>query len=66
MIEKLNALIATVELTEEKVGLETLKELVKEAKKLEEDSTELEYLKACGVDNWSGYEEAMEMMQDTE
>ena len=35
MQQKLRALIATVELTKDKVGLETLKELLEEAKKLE-------------------------------
>ena len=35
MQQKLRALIATVELTKDKVGLITLKELLEEAKKLE-------------------------------
>jgi hypothetical protein len=35
MVEKLKALIATVELTEHKVGLETLKEILPRAEKLE-------------------------------
>jgi F420-0:gamma-glutamyl ligase len=35
MVEKLKALIATVELTEHKVGLETLKEILPTAEKLE-------------------------------
>ncbi len=35
MVEKLKALIAPVELTEHKVGLETLKEILPRAEKLE-------------------------------
>lgn len=64
MVEKLNALIATIELTEHKVGLETLKKLAKEAKKLEAADLKLQCLEGAGVDNWSGYEDAMEMMDD--
>lgn len=35
MVEKIKALIATVESTEQKVGLETLKEILPRAEKLE-------------------------------
>jgi hypothetical protein len=32
--------------------------------KLREDSDFLSCLEACGVDNWQGYEEAQEMLEE--
>lgn len=33
-------------------------------KKLEEKERKLEALFACGVDNWSGYDDAMELLEE--
>jgi len=38
----------------------------KEYESLLEDSEKLSALEAAGVDNWEGYDDAMEMMQEME
>jgi hypothetical protein len=38
----------------------------KEYESLLEDSEKLSALEAAGVDNWEGYDNAMEMMEDME
>jgi hypothetical protein len=38
--------------------------LEKEVDKLQADSAFLACLEACGVDNWQGYEEAQEMLEE--
>lgn len=41
-----------------------IEKLKKRNSKLEYDSDFLESLKACGVDNWSGYSDACDMMEE--
>ena len=36
----------------------------KKVEKLEEDEKLLNALRACGVDNWAGYEYALDMIED--
>ena len=45
---------------------ETITISKKEYESLLEDSEKLSALEAAGVDNWEGYDNAMEMMQDME
>jgi hypothetical protein len=40
--------------------------LLEKVKKLEKDSKKLHYLERAGVDNWDGYNDAMEMLDDEE
>ena len=44
--------------------LETIVLSTKEYKRLLEDSKLLAALEAAGVDNWDGYEDALEYMED--
>lgn len=39
---------------------------LEEYKQLKQDSLKLEALEGAGVDNWEGYDDAMEMMEDVE
>lgn len=39
-------------------------ELIKEIERLQYDSELLGCLEACGVDNWAGWGDAMEMMEE--
>ncbi|WPS88789.1 hypothetical protein SMD22_07510 [Brevibacillus halotolerans] len=39
---------------------------VQEYRQLQDDSYKLSCLEACGVDNWCGYSEAMQMFDEEE
>ncbi|MGG2091329.1 hypothetical protein AB1283_01005 [Bacillus sp. S13(2024)] len=41
-------------------------QLIKEIENLQQRSEFLGYLEACGVDNWDGYSDAWEMMNEEE
>lgn len=54
MIEKIIDLLLTTNIT-----VEEMEEIKNYLEQLEDDANKLSYLKAYGVDNWFGYEEAM-------
>lgn len=54
MIEKIIGLLLTTNITVEEI--EEIKDYLEQ---LEDDANKLSYLKAYGVDNWCGYEEAI-------
>lgn len=64
MIELLEKLKANIELQEfadlRTTGLELLEKIRSEAASLERDSFKLQCLENAGVDNWDGYDWAME------
>ena len=54
MIEKIIGLLLTTNIT-----VEEMEEIKNYLEQLEDDANKLSYLKAYGVDNWFGYDEAM-------
>jgi DNA polymerase III epsilon subunit-like protein len=44
----------------------TVDKLREQIESMKEDVEKLDCLEACGVDNWSGYDDAMEMMEEEE
>ena len=54
MIEKIIGLLLTTNTT-----VKEMEEIKDYLEQLEDDANKLSYLEAYGVDNWSGYDEAM-------
>lgn len=62
--EKLEQIEADIKGIKEFMKLDVVTISTNEYDDLKNDSYELSYLKAAGVDNWEGYDYAMEMMED--
>lgn len=62
--EKLEQIKADIKGIKEFMKLDVVTISTNEYDDLKNDSYELSYLKAAGVDNWEGYDYAMEMMED--
>lgn len=62
MVEELLALLSHLNSEENDMALA----FVEKVRKAEEDVEFLNALRACGVDNWDGYSDAVEMLEGEE